>query len=162
MGVDSAPRDARVASTRTNYLIATNFHNCCACGVPDGAYLTFDRSPGRKQCTGCRDTGCRARETFPGLCPWLGDVMKSSTSVRDNASGFPERCVRLAPLRWRIPHTSRWPKNKMHSRIQLIAAAAATLFVAACSKPEQAGAPPPMEVGVVEVQGQPVPIVREA
>jgi membrane fusion protein, multidrug efflux system len=50
----------------------------------------------------------------------------------------------------------------MHSRVQLIVAAVAALFVAACSKQEQGGAPPPMEVGVMVVQSQPVPIVREA
>ncbi|HEY6124434.1 MAG TPA: efflux RND transporter periplasmic adaptor subunit [Steroidobacteraceae bacterium] len=50
----------------------------------------------------------------------------------------------------------------MLSRVQLISAAAAALFVAACSKQEAPQQPPPPEVGVVVVQGGPVPLVREA
>jgi membrane fusion protein (multidrug efflux system) len=50
----------------------------------------------------------------------------------------------------------------MKSRVQLIAAAVAALFVAACSKQEQGGPQGPMPVGVVVVHSEPVPIVREA
>jgi membrane fusion protein (multidrug efflux system) len=50
----------------------------------------------------------------------------------------------------------------MPSRVQLISAAVAALFVAACSKQEAPQQPPPPEVGVVVVQSGPVPLVREA
>src|SRR6186713_1088523 len=50
----------------------------------------------------------------------------------------------------------------MKSRVQLIAAAVAALFVAACSKQEQGGPQGPMPVGVIVVHSEPVPIVREA
>jgi membrane fusion protein, multidrug efflux system len=51
----------------------------------------------------------------------------------------------------------------MNSRVQLIAATAAALFVTGCSKQEQGGPQGgAMPVGVVVVQAQPVPIVREA
>jgi len=50
----------------------------------------------------------------------------------------------------------------MHSRVQLICAAVAALFVAACSKPAAQQQPPPPEVGVIVVHGSPVPLVREA
>src|SRR6187399_3037465 len=50
----------------------------------------------------------------------------------------------------------------MHSRVQLICAAVAALFVAACSKPAAQQQPPPPEVGVIIVHGSPVPLVREA
>lgn len=50
----------------------------------------------------------------------------------------------------------------MHSRLQLIAAAVAALFVAACAKqPAQGGFPPP-EVGVLVVHAQSIPLIREA
>src|SRR6186997_1518094 len=50
----------------------------------------------------------------------------------------------------------------MPSRFQLILAAVAALFVAACSKPEAQQQPPPPEVGVIVVTAGPVPLVREA
>jgi membrane fusion protein (multidrug efflux system) len=50
----------------------------------------------------------------------------------------------------------------MHSRIQLIAAAAAALFVVACGKQQGNFEMPPPEVGVLVVHAQPVPLVREA
>jgi membrane fusion protein (multidrug efflux system) len=50
----------------------------------------------------------------------------------------------------------------MHSRVQLILAAVAALFVAACSKQEAPQQPPPPEVGVIVVHAAPVPLVREA
>jgi membrane fusion protein, multidrug efflux system len=43
-----------------------------------------------------------------------------------------------------------------------MAAVAATLLITACAEQQQGGPPPPMEVGVVTVRAQPVPIVREA
>lgn len=44
-----------------------------------------------------------------------------------------------------------------------MSAAVAALFVAGCGQgPQQGGAPPPPEVGVIVVKAQPVPIVREA
>ena len=51
----------------------------------------------------------------------------------------------------------------MPSRVQLIVAAVAAIFVSACSNKGQApGEMPPPEVGVVVVHAQPVPLVREA
>jgi membrane fusion protein (multidrug efflux system) len=50
----------------------------------------------------------------------------------------------------------------MSPRVQLISAAVAALFVAACSKQEAPQQPPPPEVGVVVVNAGPVPLVREA
>ncbi len=50
----------------------------------------------------------------------------------------------------------------MSSRIQLISAAVAALFVAACAPEQPQGAPPPPEVGVIVVHAKPVPLVREA
>jgi membrane fusion protein (multidrug efflux system) len=50
----------------------------------------------------------------------------------------------------------------MPLRVQLISAAVAALFVAACSKQEAPQQPPPPEVGVVVVHAGPVPLVREA
>lgn len=50
----------------------------------------------------------------------------------------------------------------MPSRVQLILAAVAALFVAACSKQEAPQQPPPPEVGVIVVHAAPVPLVREA
>ncbi|HEU5134232.1 MAG TPA: efflux RND transporter periplasmic adaptor subunit [Steroidobacteraceae bacterium] len=54
------------------------------------------------------------------------------------------------------------PKNKMSSRVQLIAAAVAALFVSACNKQEAPQQPPPPEVGVIVVRAEPVPLVRDA
>ena len=50
----------------------------------------------------------------------------------------------------------------MHSRVQLICAAVAALFVTACGKQQAQQQPPPPEVGVVVVHAAPVPLVREA
>jgi membrane fusion protein, multidrug efflux system len=50
----------------------------------------------------------------------------------------------------------------MHSRVLLISAAVAALFVAGCAKQEQAPQQGPMPVGVLAVKAEPVPIVREA
>jgi membrane fusion protein (multidrug efflux system) len=50
----------------------------------------------------------------------------------------------------------------MHSRIQLIAAAVAALFVTACGKQQGNFEMPPPEVGVLVVHAQPVPLMREA
>jgi membrane fusion protein (multidrug efflux system) len=50
----------------------------------------------------------------------------------------------------------------MPSRVQLIFAAVAALFVAACSKPAPQQQPPPPEVGVIVVHAEAVPLVREA
>ena len=50
----------------------------------------------------------------------------------------------------------------MHSRLQLILAAVAALFVAACGKNEAPQAPPPPEVGVIVMRSSAVPLVREA
>ena len=50
----------------------------------------------------------------------------------------------------------------MHSRVQLICAAVAALFVTACDKQQAQQQPPPPEVGVVVVHAAPVPLVREA
>jgi membrane fusion protein, multidrug efflux system len=51
----------------------------------------------------------------------------------------------------------------MSSRVPLILAAVAALFVTACSSKQEAPQqPPPPEVGVVVVQAGPVPLVREA
>jgi membrane fusion protein (multidrug efflux system) len=51
----------------------------------------------------------------------------------------------------------------MLSRLQLITAAVAALFVAGCAQDSQPGGPPPApEVGVIVVKAEPVPIVREA
>jgi membrane fusion protein (multidrug efflux system) len=51
----------------------------------------------------------------------------------------------------------------MLSRVQLITAAVAALFVAGCAQDSQQGGPPPApEVGVIVVKAEPVPIVREA
>jgi membrane fusion protein (multidrug efflux system) len=50
----------------------------------------------------------------------------------------------------------------MHSRTQLIAAAAATVWLAACGKQDAQQQPPPPDVGVVTIRSQPVPLVREA
>src|SRR5689334_25271898 len=50
----------------------------------------------------------------------------------------------------------------MSSRVQLIFAAVAALFVAACTKEQAPQQMPTPEVGVVVVHAKPVPIVREA
>src|SRR5262245_27716736 len=50
----------------------------------------------------------------------------------------------------------------MNSRIPLITAAVAALFVAACGQQQPQGAPPPPEVGVIVVHSKPVPLLREA
>jgi membrane fusion protein (multidrug efflux system) len=50
----------------------------------------------------------------------------------------------------------------MPSRVQLVFAAVAALFVVACSKPAAQQQPPPPEVGVIVVHAAPVPLVREA
>jgi membrane fusion protein (multidrug efflux system) len=50
----------------------------------------------------------------------------------------------------------------MHSRVQLIPAAVAALFVAACGQEQAAFEPPPPEVGVIVVHARPVALVREA
>src|SRR5687768_746053 len=50
----------------------------------------------------------------------------------------------------------------MSSRIQLISAAVAALFVAACGPQQPQGEMPPPEVGVVVVHAGPGPLVREA
>ncbi len=50
----------------------------------------------------------------------------------------------------------------MHSRLLLISAAVAALFVAGCAEQEQAPQQGPMPVGVLTVNAGPVPIVREA
>src|SRR5687768_14050366 len=50
----------------------------------------------------------------------------------------------------------------MSSRIQLISAAVAALFVAACGPQQPQGEMPPPEVGVIVVHAKPVPLVREA
>jgi len=50
----------------------------------------------------------------------------------------------------------------MSSRVQLISAAVAALFVAGCSKQQAQQQPPPPEVGVLVVHAGPVPLVREA
>src|SRR3982751_37118 len=50
----------------------------------------------------------------------------------------------------------------MPSRVQLILAAVAAMFVAACSKPQAQQQMPTPEVGVVVVHAEPVPLVREA
>ena len=53
-------------------------------------------------------------------------------------------------------------KNKMKSPVQLISAAVASLFVAACGKEQAPPQLPPPEVGVVVVHARAVPLVREA
>src|SRR6185295_10232577 len=53
-------------------------------------------------------------------------------------------------------------KNNMISRVQLISAAVAALFVAACGKQQGMPQMPPPEVGVVVVHAKPVPLIREA
>lgn len=50
----------------------------------------------------------------------------------------------------------------MTQRLQLIAAAVAALFVAACGKQQATPETPPPEVGVIVVHARPVPLVREA
>jgi membrane fusion protein (multidrug efflux system) len=50
----------------------------------------------------------------------------------------------------------------MPSRVQLILAAVAALFVAACSKEQAQQQPPTPEVGVIVVHAEPVPLVRDA
>jgi len=50
----------------------------------------------------------------------------------------------------------------MISRVQLISAAVAALFVAACGKQQGMPQMPPPEVGVVVVHAKPVPLIREA
>jgi membrane fusion protein (multidrug efflux system) len=50
----------------------------------------------------------------------------------------------------------------MSSRVQLILAAVAALFVAACSKEQAPQQMPTPEVGVIVVHAEPVPLVREA
>jgi membrane fusion protein, multidrug efflux system len=50
----------------------------------------------------------------------------------------------------------------MLSRVQLVAAAVAALFVAACSKQEQGPPQGPMPVDVIVLKAEAVPIVREA
>ena len=50
----------------------------------------------------------------------------------------------------------------MSSRVQLILAAVAALFVAACSKEQAQQQPPTPEVGVIVVRAEPVPLVRDA
>src|SRR5689334_25439022 len=50
----------------------------------------------------------------------------------------------------------------MSSRVQLIFAAVAALFVAACTKEQAPQQMPTPEVGVIVVHAEPVPLVREA
>src|SRR4051812_2515248 len=50
----------------------------------------------------------------------------------------------------------------MTKHLQLISAAVAALFVAACGKPPPQGGYPTPEVGVIVVHAKPVALVREA
>jgi membrane fusion protein (multidrug efflux system) len=50
----------------------------------------------------------------------------------------------------------------MHSKLPLILAASAAVFIAACGQNQAPQQPPPPDVGVVTVKAQPVPIVRDA
>lgn len=59
-------------------------------------------------------------------------------------------------------HSNPGSKNNMSRHLQLISAAVAALFVAACGKQQPQGGYPTPEVGVIVVHAKAVPLVREA